>query len=215
MEGYSLWLSLIKRGAFTYHNATILKCQHTLYEEQTYYQIEAVHVLAAGVESFYFSFINCLHNRVSCYLFYVSNKKKVTWMVCRNHKMKELFPFDMLSPVFRLHSDLLCWHLIMCSGSFNLNNCKQFVFAALIISNFTSSQIQYTFSEEKSGTGSSYAFLKTAETLSPTCRSLSWSLWWLGKAQCSTVRFLHWAWLTGFCVGTWRTWARRARKFSS
>lgn len=74
--------------------------------------------------------------------------------------------------------------------------------------------MQYTFSEGRSSTGSNYAFLKPAEALSPASGSLSWSLWQLGKAQCSRVRFLHWAWLPGFCLGTWRTWSRRAQTLS-
>lgn len=69
--------------------------------------------------------------------------------------------------------------------------------------------MQYTFLEGRSGTGSNYAFLKPAESLSPASRSLSLSLWQLGRAQCSRVRFLHRAWLMGFCVGTWRLWSRR------
>lgn len=51
--------------------------------------------------------------------------------------MKKLFPSDTLSPDFRAHSDLLSQHLITCSGSFDLNNCNQFVFLVLTLPNFT------------------------------------------------------------------------------
>lgn len=126
-------------------------------EKQTYYQIGAVHGLAAWIESMHFSFINWFHNMVSWYLSSLSNRNKVMWMDCVNHKMKETFPFDLLSHVFTLCSDLTGWYLFKWSGSFNLKPVLVLItFQFYLIPN------QYTFSEGRIGTESNYAFLKPA-----------------------------------------------------
>lgn len=41
---------------------------------------------------------------------------------CGHHKIKALFPPDLLACGFRLNYDLLSWHLIGGNGSLNLNN---------------------------------------------------------------------------------------------
>lgn len=96
------------------------------------------------------------------------------WMDCGNHKMKEPFPFDLLSHVFTACSDLTGWYLFKGSSSFNLSNCSQFVFGTNTFQ-FYLIPNQYTFSEGRIGSESNYTFWEPAEVLSLGSGSLSWA----------------------------------------
>lgn len=65
---------------------------------------------------------------------------------CRHHKMKTLFPPDLLARGFRLDCDLLSWHLIGGNRNLNLNNHDS---QLACLPNTTSSQIEITYLERR------------------------------------------------------------------